>query len=353
MNIFCGFKSRNDLDEVFHENLQSLGYNSKLYRYLHRKQLTNRVSLFIDLDSKFATFLVNLLFPTFIIKLIFILLKNDMFIFFAGYSLFSFPLRWKVFNKVRYFDLLLLKLLNKKIIYVFQGSELRYKKKSPDDIGAGKTPVEILRVLASSDIVFVSTADLLSFIPTRFHHKCHVVYRPVTPSHIDYISNTNSDAKIIKVLHAPTNPVLKGTDIIEAAIEKINKSSNLEIELLVLTGVSKKVIYEKARQCDLALDQLLLGWYGVFTLEMIELGVPVMCYLNEEAVELSGLKRDELPILQVAVESIEKDILDAVEKIRNKAWVKNHIDEQKKFIETVHSANAFKSTLISAFERIR
>src|SRR5439155_2418335 len=47
-------------------------------------------------------------------------------------------------------------------------------------------------------------------------------------------------------------------------------------------GVSRGGVLERLSRAHVAVDQLLMGWYGAFAVEAMALGRPVLAYIREE-----------------------------------------------------------------------
>ncbi|WP_340084628.1 glycosyltransferase [Siminovitchia sp. FSL H7-0308] len=81
------------------------------------------------------------------------------------------------------------------------------------------------------------------------------------------------------IVHAPTNPQIKGTVYILQAIEQLRTEFAFDFQLVQrMNHLEAKKIYEKA---DLIIDQLHLGSYGLFAIEAMALGKPVICYISD------------------------------------------------------------------------
>jgi glycosyltransferase involved in cell wall biosynthesis len=80
------------------------------------------------------------------------------------------------------------------------------------------------------------------------------------------------------VLHAPSSRARKGTEHVIAACEQ------LDCELEIVEGLDHREAFERYRNADVVVDQLNAGWYGVFAIEAMALGKPVVTFLHEEAV---------------------------------------------------------------------
>lgn len=81
------------------------------------------------------------------------------------------------------------------------------------------------------------------------------------------------------VAHIPSNKKVKGTDAVLQAIEKLKKQYKFRFCLI------SEEKYDKAlamiRDCDIMLDQFIIGSYGMVSLEAMAFGKPVLCYLKD------------------------------------------------------------------------
>ena len=71
------------------------------------------------------------------------------------------------------------------------------------------------------------------------------------------------------------------------------------VDLDVVHGVRNEEALERYKQADIVVDQVLRDWHGIFTIEGMALGKPVVTSLDEDAVrqteEAFGVK---VPIVQ-------------------------------------------------------
>jgi len=61
-------------------------------------------------------------------------------------------------------------------------------------------------------------------------------------------------------------------------------------------------------ECDIVVDQLLIGWYGAVAVEAMALGKPVLCYLREEDLKRFVPFRDRIPIVRTTKETLADDL---------------------------------------------
>ena len=100
-------------------------------------------------------------------------------------------------------------------------------------------------------------------------------------------------------LHAPSSRTRKGTEHVVAAC------AALDVDLEIVEGLDHREAFERYRRADVIVDQLNAGWYGVFAIEAMALGKPVVTFLHDEAVrrteEAFGL---EVPIVNASKETL-------------------------------------------------
>lgn len=124
-------------------------------------------------------------------------------------------------------------------------------------------------------------------------------------------AGTSSSHQILRVLHAPNHRAIKGTDYITKAVREI-QAQGLEIELVLLERRPNHEVLEAIAQCDVVVDQLIIGWYAMFAIEGMAMGKPVVCNLRPDLVDLyvteNLLLEDEIPLIHATPRTI-KDVL--------------------------------------------
>lgn len=82
-------------------------------------------------------------------------------------------------------------------------------------------------------------------------------------------------------LHCPTNRKLKGTDYIIKATSELKKEG-YNILLRIIEKQPHEVVLKAIKEADVIIDQLLIGWYGMITVESWAMGKPVICYIRPD-----------------------------------------------------------------------
>jgi glycosyltransferase involved in cell wall biosynthesis len=107
---------------------------------------------------------------------------------------------------------------------------------------------------------------------------------------------------------------------------------------------------ERYKRADIVVDQLKTGWYGVFAIEGMALGKPVVTYLHDEAVarteQAFGV---EVPIVSANPETLVERLRPLVESADERRRVG---EASREYVERVHDAEKLADRLIEIYERL-
>ena len=147
-----------------------------------------------------------------------------------------------------------------------------------------------------ADRIYALNPDLLHVLPAQaeFLPYTNVDLRAWRPA-----LTQEPQAKRLTLLHAPTHRGVKGTRYVLEAVQQLREHDQLDIELLLVEGLSHEEARRSYQRADLLIDQLLVGWYGGLAVECMALGKPVVCYIREEDLKFIPVQmRRDLPIIQ-------------------------------------------------------
>jgi glycosyltransferase involved in cell wall biosynthesis len=153
-----------------------------------------------------------------------------------------------------------------------------------------------------------------------------------------------SDAARPLVVHAPSNREKKGTRFVIEACEQ------LPVELDIVEGVPHDVARERYARADIVVDQLNAGWHGVFALESMALGKPVVAHLKPDVVERSAAGYGiRLPIVPATAETLVEALRPLVEQpaLRREIGA-----ESRAYVEQVHDADRVADRLIDLYRSL-
>jgi glycosyltransferase involved in cell wall biosynthesis len=231
--------------------------------------------------------------------------RYDIFHFYFGNTLFPYP----------YPDLPLLRALGKRIVFHFCGCEVRNRAINLQeyDLSGCSECVSLVCMgkhhpnPALADAVFVSTPDLLEFVPGARLMPGPVDLDKWSPRPPRATPISPQDP--VRILHAPSDREIKGTKYLLDAVERL-KAAGYPVELIMLEGVPHDQVAEFCGQADIAVDQLMIGAYGTVAIEMMAKGVPVVCRIRED---LRGSYPDDLPIISAGPQDVY-DVLEGLIK---------------------------------------
>jgi glycosyltransferase involved in cell wall biosynthesis len=146
------------------------------------------------------------------------------------------------------------------------------------------------------------------------------------------------------VVHAPSDLEKKGTQHVIAACEQ------LPVDLDVVYGVPHDEAVERFKRADIVVDQMHYLWHGVFTIESMAYGKPVVTHLDPEAVaqteEAFGLK---VPIVAATKDDLVEKLRPLVEsfELRKRLGL-----EGRAYVEQVHDLDNVADRLIEVYSSI-
>lgn len=237
-------------------------------------------------------------------NMIWALTKYDTFHFHFGHSLIPHN-----------FDLWLLKLLKKKLFFEFHGSDLRqgsiavslnsYTKEMAfaDEKKLRKRAKKLLRYATG---VIIHDDEQVPHIPNNLE-KVHLV-----PLRMDLTRFSpeypQAGKNKITIVHAPSSRAGKGSRFIISAVEKLSNKYN--IEFILVEGMTQEDAFEQYKKADIIIDQIIVGTYGVFAIEAMALGKPVITYITDEMKEKLP---EELPIVSANPDNLEERLENLVQ----------------------------------------
>ena len=240
--------------------------------------------------------------------------KTDIFHFYFGLTLVPKSLQFPI-----------LRALRKKSVFHYLGSDIR-----------GKTPAELaFGKRAGAEIV--GSYDAIRWVPEAEVIPPGIDLKAVTPQ-------PPSGRTRPVIVHAPSSRRRKGTEHVIAACE------GLDADLQIVEGLHHDEAIHVYRDADIVVDQLNAGWYGLFAIECMALGKPVVTFLHEEAVrrteEAFGVA---VPIVSATIETLrdqlEALVADAAERHRLGL-------ASRAYVERVHDIERIADRLLDVYSRL-
>jgi hypothetical protein len=239
---------------------------------------------------------------------------TDVFHFYFGLTLVPQSLQFPI-----------LRALGKKSVMHYLGSDIRGK--SPAELAFGKK--------AGAEVV--GSYDAIRWVPGAEMIPPGIDVKAIAPA-------PPSDRGRPTILHAPSSRRRKGTEEVIAACE------GLDAELVLVEGLHHDEAFERYREADIVVDQLNAGWYGLFAIECMSLGKPVVTFLHDEAVERTERELGgPVPI----VRATRDDLRARLEPLVASAEERRRIGaESRAYVERVHDLDRVADRLLALYARL-
>ena len=165
----------------------------------------------------------------------------------------------------------------------------------------------------------------------------------------DWEPSPAEPGETLRIAHSPSKRAVKGTEAVLAAVESL-RAKGAPVELDLIEGVPNAEARLRYAAADVVVDQLRIGWYGMFAIESMALGKPVVVHLDEQAAaeteEAFGL---ELPLVRADESSLEHVLADLVE---TRAELPALGRRSREYVERVHAHTAVAQRVLEIYERV-
>lgn len=298
------------------------------------------------------------LYPWYGIKMIayglYAIFKYDYFHFHFGYSVLPFNL-----------DLPLLSVLRKKYVMELHGSDIRwfFYRKKPESWDSFVLPdisenvrKRMKKIFRYTDQIILHDEELRKHLIG--YEKC-VTYVPlrvdISKFHPQY---PEISCRKPVIVHAPTNIEVKGSQYIFDAIEELKK--NYEFEFILVQNKTQEEAFKIYQKADIVIDQLRAGTYGVFAIEAMALGKPVLCYISDDMKEHFP---EEMPIVNTSIDTVKErveELLSDSERrhqlgVAGRQYVENYHNYKHiaKLLQEIYYGEYSGGTQLDAFKKVK
>ncbi len=146
------------------------------------------------------------------------------------------------------------------------------------------------------------------------------------------------------VVHSPSAPVAKGTKYVLQAIETL--LAKYDFDFVLVENLPRNEALKIMGECDIYVDQLILGAHGYAAVEAMAFGKPVICYINPE------IGKDypaDLPIINANPETItgKLDLLIGDHALRNESGSKS-----RQYVEKYHDDKEIALDLVRIYKEV-
>lgn len=267
------------------------------------------------------------------------------------YDIFHFHFGKTFFPEKSELDLL--KKLGKKLVVQHRGSDARrlsIARKHGNSfvrVKSNRTEQSIHNNMTSLskyiDHAIISDYELLPYVKPYYKYV-HVIPHAVRLANYPYAPPSPKE-KIPLIVHAPTNPRIKGTDYVLKAIKKLKKKG-YRFKYKQIENLPHYKAVKIYRQADIMIDQLLIGSLGVLSIEAMALGKPVVCYVRDEV--LKGY-----PGVPPIVNANPRTLYRNLKKLLNEPTLRTRLGQQgREYVARYHDSKIVARQLADLYKRI-
>lgn len=239
---------------------------------------------------------------------------TDVFHFHFGLTLVPQSLQFPILRAAR-----------KKSVMHYLGSDIRGKR--PDELAYGR----------KADAQVIGSYDAIRWVP-----EAEVIPPGVDLARIEPAPPPERERPLL--VHAPSSRSRKGTEHVLAAVD------GLDADLELVEGLHHDEALERYRTADIVVDQLNAGWYGLFAIEAMALGKPVVTFLHDEAVrrteEAFGTR---VPIVSASAETLREALRPLVADAARRRELGA---ASRAYVERVHDVERVADRLLDLYARL-
>jgi hypothetical protein len=212
----------------------------------------------------------------------------------------------------------------KKIVCHYMGSDLRIRGLDP-------------HMDALSDLNLTNESDHL-----LLHPNIHYIYIPFDAAPYPVRIEEN---KRLRIIHAPSNRKMKGTELILPVIERVKRAR--EVDFVLIENTPHHRVLQIKRTCDIAIEQVgNLGGtgYGRNSLETLAMGIPTITEMTDDY--LAWLP--ENPFILATPDTLFERLIEVID---NRQLREERSLAGRAWVEKYHSYEAVYSRLIELYRQ--
>ena len=147
------------------------------------------------------------------------------------------------------------------------------------------------------------------------------------------------------VVHAPSEGKLKGSEFVIKAADVL-KEEGLDFDFVLIENMPKTEALELCRRADIVIDQLLVGWYGMLSIEALAMGKTVIAYIRDD---LTGYFRDGMPLVNANPQSIGTALREVVKD----GELRRELGRRARaFVEEVHDSRVVARSAAKLYKKM-
>ena len=172
--------------------------------------------------------------------------------------------------------------------------------------------------------------------PTFYKTRARIVISDFQPSY------PSPEKQVPCIVHVPSNKGKKGTEAILKVVDRLKAEHTFDFKLI--HGVEHSKAMQMVAECDIMIDELISGTYGLATCEAMAMGKPVVCYMKPAVMDRHP---DYCPIVNANQDNIE----EVLTELLSDAACRHRIGQNSRaYVEEFHDAHKQARNLIEIYK---
>lgn len=217
-------------------------------------------------------------------------------------------------------DFLMIQLLRKPFVVQFHGTEFRdnnfWMQFSPwwHESADEKTMAKYNKLaektqndFGKAGAHFALSYGIFTSVKKKYLKNSSILDRSVDVTSIPPRESYEIRDKVV-ITHAPSNPQKKGTEHVKRIMEEIMEIRDVEFRLIV--DMTRDEVFEALRGADIAIDQIISGNYGIFSVEAMASGAAVV---SDIADCLMQSYPEGMPVVSANPDTLKEVLLELID----------------------------------------
>lgn len=257
---------------------------------------------------------------------------------------------WTLLNNQK--DVAILKKLGKTTVVIFTGCDIRI----PDEVkiyawnpctNCTTTFKSKVNCLAANKVNYLKNIDNYFshiFSPDECLNNTNIKYNRIWfPRDINQfpLNIPVNVQKKIRILHAPSNSHYKGSIYVNNSINSLKKKYPEKFEFIEVKNKPISELYELIKTSDIIIDQMLVGFYGLLSVESMAMGKPVVVYVRPD---IWSQIKDYCPVINANPDNLTEVLEGLISKPEELESIGL---KSRKFVENYHDSKVVAKNMLS------
>ncbi|MCR4336550.1 MAG: glycosyltransferase [Candidatus Omnitrophica bacterium] len=161
----------------------------------------------------------------------------------------------------------------------------------------------------------------------------------------DFIPNfPDSIKKRPLIIHTPSRKEIKGTKRILEVIEQLK--GKYEFDFQLIHNMPRKEMLEWVGKCDIMIDEIISGAYGLAAIEAMALGKPVVCYIKPSSLPKYS---SSLPLVNANSDNLVEVLTTLLSSGEKRAQIGK---ASRAYVEEHHDAHKIAHELLDLYKNL-